>query len=194
MIETVYLENYKCYGPNGAKFDLKPLTFLYGTNGAGKSTFLDGVLRLKEWERSKKEEVWLSADDVFKKDDTLTVGIGVTLSTDSGPIKLFKRTAAKQREWVIVSDKIEPLLEGSARKQALNDFLNMRHMRASRPIGSVAKDTQSSSLTDLQQPDEAVMNGTKAVDNAEKINCMLDQVGLGDFKYVSRQSLKDGLF
>lgn len=196
MIEAVYLENYKCYGPNGAKFDLKPLTFLYGTNGVGKSTFIEAVLQLKEWEqkRIKPGKLWLSADFVFKKNETLPVGIGVALSTNSGNIKLFKRVCFKDGEGIIESDKIDPVMNDSQREGALADFMKMRHMSASRPESKIAKSNQTSSLADLQQPDEARMDGVKAVNNSDEINRMLAQVGFSDYEFINREELRDKLY
>ena len=196
MIEAVYLKNFKCYGPDGAKFDLKPLTFLYGTNGAGKSTFMEAVLQLKEWERKRNTEnkAWLSANKVFKKNKTLPVEIGVALSSDAGTIKLFKRVCEKDDKWVIEADKIDPVMDDENRRRALGGFMKMRHMGALRPVSSIAKSTQVSSIEDLQQPDEAQMDGTKAVNNAEKINEMLARVGFGDYEFINRDTLKDKLF
>lgn len=40
MIKKVRIKNFKCYGPQGADFNLSKINFIFGDNSAGKSTFL----------------------------------------------------------------------------------------------------------------------------------------------------------
>lgn len=224
MIETVHLKNYKCYGPEGARFDLKPLTFLYGTNGAGKSTFLQALFKLREWEesRSKDDNAYLSANYAFKKNVQQPIEIGVTLSSsDNGKIKVFKRACLTKlpddvgkvksdkvessltdanrsfvgsSEWKIQVDKINPAMTEQERKYALADFMQMRHLGAMRPDIKIAKRGQASSLADLEQPEVARMDGVKAVLNADEINRMLAKIGFSDFEFINHEELKDKLY
>lgn len=40
MIKKIRIKNFKCYGPQGADFDLSKINFIYGDNSVGKSSFL----------------------------------------------------------------------------------------------------------------------------------------------------------
>ena len=40
MIKKIRIKNFKCYGPNGADFNLSKVNFIFGDNSSGKSTFL----------------------------------------------------------------------------------------------------------------------------------------------------------
>ena len=43
MLRSFTIRNFKCYGKGGATFDLSRVTFIYGNNSVGKSSFLDAV-------------------------------------------------------------------------------------------------------------------------------------------------------
>lgn len=40
MLKKIRIKNFKCYGPQGALFDLAKINFVYGGNSVGKSSFL----------------------------------------------------------------------------------------------------------------------------------------------------------
>ena len=40
MIKKLRIKNFKCYGPQGADFNLSKVNFIYGDNSVGKSSFL----------------------------------------------------------------------------------------------------------------------------------------------------------
>ena len=48
MIKKIRIKNFKCYGPQGADFNLSKINFIFGDNSAGKSTFLQFLDKLYE--------------------------------------------------------------------------------------------------------------------------------------------------
>ena len=48
MIKKVRIKNFKCYGPQGADFNLAKINFIFGDNSAGKSTFLQFLKKVDE--------------------------------------------------------------------------------------------------------------------------------------------------
>ncbi len=48
MIKKVRIKNFKCYGPQGADFNLAKINFIFGDNSAGKSTFLQFLKKIDE--------------------------------------------------------------------------------------------------------------------------------------------------
>ena len=48
MIKKVRIKNFKCYGPQGADFNLSKINFIFGDNSAGKSTFLQFLDKIND--------------------------------------------------------------------------------------------------------------------------------------------------
>lgn len=53
MIRKFTIRNFKCYGKQGATFDLSRITFVYGNNSVGKSSFLDALTILDKAQRKR---------------------------------------------------------------------------------------------------------------------------------------------
>ena len=183
MIKTVYVENYKCFGPEGTSFELKPLTFLYGTNGVGKSTFLQAIDQLQDWEiRKRRGDPYASIKDIlFKKDPSLTMGIEVSLETKQGELTVSKRAKLSGSQTDIIKDTAETKLEASEKEDAIKGFLELKHQEASRPA-----DTRhaTSSLEDFES-----LN----IESYEQTSALLAEIGLGDFSFINKQTLKDNV-
>jgi len=63
MIRKFTLRNFKCYGKQGATFDLSRITFVYGNNSVGKSSFLEALKILDSAQRRRDLVV---RSDAFK--------------------------------------------------------------------------------------------------------------------------------
>lgn len=61
MLKQFSIKNFKCYGKNAATFDLSKITFVYGNNSVGKSTFLD-ALSVIYWARQNNHGVVVRSD------------------------------------------------------------------------------------------------------------------------------------
>lgn len=53
MIRKFTIRNFKCYGKQGATFDLSRITFVYGNNSVGKSSFLDALTIIDKAQRKR---------------------------------------------------------------------------------------------------------------------------------------------
>ena len=63
MIRKFTIRNFKCYGKQGATFDLARITFVYGNNSVGKSSFLEALKILDSAQRRRDLVV---RSDAFK--------------------------------------------------------------------------------------------------------------------------------
>ena len=52
MLKQFTIRNFKCYGKQGATFDLSRITFIYGNNSVGKSSFLEALGILDKAQRN----------------------------------------------------------------------------------------------------------------------------------------------
>ena len=52
MLKQLTIRNFKCYGKQGATFDLSRITFIYGNNSVGKSSFLEALGILDKAQRN----------------------------------------------------------------------------------------------------------------------------------------------
>ena len=52
MLKQFTVRNFKCYGKQGATFDLSRITFIYGNNSVGKSSFLEALGILDKAQRN----------------------------------------------------------------------------------------------------------------------------------------------
>ena len=63
MIRKFTIRNFKCYGKQGATFDLARITFVYGNNSVGKSSFLEA---LKILDSAQRRRDFVVRSDAFK--------------------------------------------------------------------------------------------------------------------------------
>lgn len=54
MLKQFTVRNFKCYGKQGATFDLSRITFIYGNNSVGKSSFLEALDILDKAQRNNR--------------------------------------------------------------------------------------------------------------------------------------------
>lgn len=54
MLRQFTVRNFKCYGKEGATFDLSRITFIYGNNSVGKSSFLEALEILDRAQRNNR--------------------------------------------------------------------------------------------------------------------------------------------
>lgn len=196
MLKTVILENFKCYGKEGARFDLAPLTFLYGDNSSGKSTFLQAISLLSDTLRSKSEEPFdidparriTDFDDdpfnalVFKHAHDSTIRMRVE-TLYNGKTCVIERHISKNLKAVCLKETIE-----GAVKDELRAFLPMvQHCVAPRP--ETAR-TLGSSLSKL-----ASRGGVDAVVKyvGDGVNAKLSRLGYR-YEFVSQNLFQDLVF
>ena len=196
MLKSMYLENFKCYGPKGAQFDLAPLTFLYGDNSAGKSTFLQAISLLSDtldakpanpFEIDPARRLTDLTDDafnalVFKRTDTAAIKIQVeTLSNDK--LCKIERQISKIGNAVALEEKIE-----GTNKSDLRSFLPMvEHCVAPRPETALATGSSLAQLTRDSVKETMVKYA------GEKVNAMLVKLGY-HYEYIDTNLFRDLIF
>lgn len=168
MLKTVYLKNFKCYGAEGVTFRLAPLTFLYGDNSAGKSTFLQSVSVLG---KTTMSAVGFSSI-VHKRDNKAEMQIGSELSDEAGSIKQLKTFKLNEMGEVILE------LKG----QEIGAF-TYAHVEALRPptgLGAVSSLVDGSLLSLQNIP-------------TDKVTRMLEALGF-EYEQKDSETLKDKAF
>ena len=120
-MDTLRLKNFRCFEDTGI-IDIKPITFLVGSNSSGKSSFLKFFPLLKQSVNVKRNGVflWLSNDVDFKDfSNTVKDGDGsieLSFQVDKLNISNNRRYTSKSIDNVIISLKI-------SRKNEDFDFL-----------------------------------------------------------------------
>lgn len=110
-MDTLRLKNYRCFEDTGV-VDIKPITFLVGSNSSGKSSFLKFFPLLKQSMNVKRNGVflWLSNDVDFKDfSNTVKDGDGsIELSFQVGKLNISnnRRYTPRTIDNVTVSLKI----------------------------------------------------------------------------------------
>ena len=110
-MDTLRLKNYRCFEDTGV-VDIKPITFLVGSNSSGKSSFLKFFPLLKQSMNVKRNGVflWLSNDVDFKDfSNTVKDGDGsIELSFQVGKLNISnnRRYTSRIIDNVTVSLKI----------------------------------------------------------------------------------------
>lgn len=101
MLSRVEIKNFKSIGKKGVDLEFKPLTFLVGPNGGGKSSILDAIVFASLGGKSRVEHFTFSdIDDLhFRKDDnTLSVHVEVHLPNSDS-----------ENSYTVSHDKSRPL-------------------------------------------------------------------------------------
>ena len=113
MIKKMRIKNFKCYGPQGADFNLSRINFIFGDNSSGKSSFLKFVklvsLSLGNGRLSFDKKFW--ADYLYRKQEDLRISAKLrvqdegVVSDDGETISFSDTTAGAERVWDFVFDK-----------------------------------------------------------------------------------------
>ncbi len=209
MLKSVYLQNFKCYGSSGNRIDLAPLTFLYGDNSSGKSTFLQAINYLgKSLGTKAKEPVYDELRKhfkslIFKNTLDAVIGIGVTLETRSGVVKFFRKIRGIGKPHIRYADSDiygildipTPIAETAYLKTEISDAYDppnasladvkeavtrIAHMEALRPRNS--KYASSSMAEPVEKIDF----------DKEALNVMFHDLGIS-YEYLDPDKLRDTL-
>ncbi len=95
MITRVQIKNFKCYGEPAVDIPLKRINFIFGDNGAGKSSFLQ-FLRMS-MSLDGMANLWRNKEFLFKNDDKRKMGLRIT-ATVGCERKIYEYPAMAQGE------------------------------------------------------------------------------------------------
>ena len=138
MLKQFSIKNFKCYGKKAATFDLSKITFVYGNNSVGKSSFLDALSIIDKARRNNhgvvirsdgfKNGVIAAGDEWnLKCSDTNGIDVSWTLSLNG------------VNDWILKDDTNGDLVAGQVFNQS---FPQVTHVKAG--------DTRKNSTTGLE--------------------------------------------
>lgn len=100
MIRKLTLRNFKCYGKQGATFDLSRITFVYGNNSVGKSTFLEA---LKIIDNAQRKRDFVTRSDGFKNGSIEAEDEWQMECSDlEGHVHNWKLSCNPESKWILV--------------------------------------------------------------------------------------------
>ena len=101
MLRQFTIKNFKCYGKQGATFDLSRITFIYGNNSVGKSSFLEALAILDKAQRNNSGLVIRS--DGFKNGQiTSEDEWGLKCSDSSGNAHDWVLACSSESQWILM--------------------------------------------------------------------------------------------
>lgn len=101
MLKQFTIRNFKCYGKQVATFDLSRITFIYGNNSVGKSSFLDALEILDKAQRNSKGVVIRS--DGFKNEQIVPGDEwGVFCVSHDRSVRDWKLACTDSDRWILV--------------------------------------------------------------------------------------------
>ncbi len=85
-LESIRLKNFQAIRDE-VEIPIKPLTFLYGPNSAGKSSVMDALVCLREWVNSPKNDAqrWIRKEGVNSSPDQGEMIVGATFMAYGSP-------------------------------------------------------------------------------------------------------------
>ncbi len=155
MIKKIRIKNFKCYGPNGADFNLSKVNFIFGDNSSGKSTFLQFL-----------EMVGAMYDHVGKYDrsdfdgKTFKHGGGaveallrVVSDVDGGDERVWKfGLSASRKEYILVDDGTGTLINKEDLDRVLsvaNGADHIVHKEANRESSAAQRDLREGAFSGI---------------------------------------------
>ena len=135
MLRQFTVRNFKCYGKEGATFDLSRITFIYGNNSVGKSSFLEALEILDRAQRNNRGIVIRS--DGFKNGQiTAEDEWSLKCSDSKGKTYDWVLSANSESQWLLVDRATSERVLEPVYNQCI---LSVDHVKA----GDVKKKSES---------------------------------------------------
>lgn len=167
MLKQFSIKNFKSYGKNAATFDLSKITFVYGNNSVGKSTFLEALKIIDDaWRKNHgivirsdgfKNGV-IAADDEWNLKCSGANGIDVSWTLSLNDVN----------DWVLKDDANGGLVAGQVFNQS---FPQVTHVKAgdTRKNAAVGLEALAAKMED---PESSLMTQEQVAD----VNQMFDDL------------------
>ena len=101
MLKQFTIRNFKCYGKQGATFDLSRITFIYGNNSVGKSSFLEALGIIDKAQRNNKGLV-IRGDGFRNSQITPEDRWSLKCSDSSGKAHDWVLACSSESQWILM--------------------------------------------------------------------------------------------
>ena len=173
LLERIQLTNLLSFGPQAEELELGPLNVLIGTNGCGKSNFIEAIGLLQAVPTDLAERIRSGrgvADWIWQGDSEVDSAVVKTVVQPAGQQALRYRVEFGERgqRFAVINERLEPKIEDhEAPYVELGENAHVAHLRTVR--GKAAFDAKPS--------DFAVLMGYKPVEySVDRSKSVLAQV------------------